>query len=158
MGDSEDDAPLEVNKVEGPRVRRVVWLENERGDRLGYAVSWWNQEALAASLPDPKRPIGGNMAATRLDLHREIITVHYGPCPELEKHFGMEGHVDPLGASNINFWNRYYLMWRGGKAICMIYEVFSPILSKWMGSPFLSDATLETILKDNQEKEKLEEK
>lgn len=41
--DGEPMLPLAL-EVPGPLLCRQVWLTNERGERLGYAASWWNVE------------------------------------------------------------------------------------------------------------------
>lgn len=127
VGDGTDRAPEQVALIGKPRVRRRVWLNNERGDRLGYAVSWWAAADADQFLPDKHRPIGGNMATARLDVYRELVCVMRGVCPSLAREFGCED------ADSRELWCRYYVMWRGGRALNLIYECFSPVLERWMG-------------------------
>ena len=70
----------------GALARRRVWLESARGERLGYAVSWWRGADLDQLLPgsDAARPIGGAIAATKLDVHRELLAVVRGHNAALE--------------------------------------------------------------------------
>jgi chorismate-pyruvate lyase len=70
----------------GALARRRVWLESARGERLGYAVSWWRGADLDELLPgaDAARPIGGAIAATKLDVHRELLSVVRGHNAALE--------------------------------------------------------------------------
>jgi len=41
IGEDQDNAPEELREINQPRNRRQVWLRNTRGERLGYAASWW---------------------------------------------------------------------------------------------------------------------
>ena len=70
--DREETAPDALSLIETPRVRRQVWLENEAGERLGYAVSWWNEADVATHLPDQRVPIGRTLASKRTETFREI--------------------------------------------------------------------------------------
>ncbi len=47
-----------------------------------------------------------------------------GNQPELEEAFGCPGP----------FWGRYYLFWKGGRPLTLIYEVFSHSLDAYLGS------------------------
>ncbi|NET38640.1 MAG: DUF98 domain-containing protein, partial [Cyanothece sp. SIO1E1] len=49
--------------------------------------------------------------------------VHYGHSLGLETAFGQAGP----------FWGRYYLFWHNGQPLTLIYEVFSPYLTRYLG-------------------------
>jgi chorismate lyase len=153
MDDVPDDdptAPPSVLSLPSPRVRRVVWLDNARGERLGYAASWWGKADADAFLPDKDRPIGGNMATAKLDVFRELVSVVRGRCPRLGAEFaagggageetaaaaatsvGGGGGGSDVGAQQ-DIWARTYVMWRGGRPLNVIYEAFSPSLARYMG-------------------------
>lgn len=139
--------PVECTQLlQAPLVRRKVWLMNERSERLGYAVSWWNKQDSEAFLLDKNRPIGGNMATSHLDVYREVLEVNYGKNQELQNSFN-DGSITFVPSTAIvamnsgtslsqGLWCRYYLMWRNGKPLNLIYEVFSPRLEKYIGPYF----------------------
>ena len=62
--------------------------------------------------------------AQRTELYREIKRVFLGNQPELEEAFGCSGP----------FWGRYYLFWKDGRPLTLIYEVFSHSLDAYLGS------------------------
>lgn len=72
------EAPAEAVRHFGgsPCVRRRVLLRNEGGLVYGYAVSWWSVEGYRRVMADASRPIGGNMANARLEVHRDISQVY----------------------------------------------------------------------------------
>jgi chorismate lyase len=39
------------------------------------------------------------------------------------------------------YWGRHYLFWKDGKPLTLIYEVFSPTLSMFLGPPIPSPIT-----------------
>jgi chorismate--pyruvate lyase len=125
--------PAEVAAFLGPApLQRDVWLSNARGDRLGHAVSWWASADFAAFLPDPSRPIGSSMAAARLEVYRELLSVRCGSSSGLEAAFGSglpASHTRPA-----RLWERTYAMWHGGRRITVIRETFSPSLEQWLGN------------------------
>ncbi|MHC5832457.1 MAG: chorismate pyruvate-lyase family protein, partial [Nostoc sp.] len=41
------------------------------------------------------------------------------------------------------FWGRHYLFWHHGQPLTLIYEVFSPYLTKYLGSMQLSAVNAE---------------
>ena len=49
--------------------------------------------------------------------------MYHGDSPELEKAWGVKGP----------FWARHYIFWVGSCPLCVIYEVFSPRLEKYLG-------------------------
>jgi chorismate lyase len=128
IGDS-SDGTLEdaLRTLDSPRVRRRVWLDNARGERLGYAVSWWAAADVPRFLPDVHAAIGSSWAAQRLESFREILAVtRAGSHAALEAGLGLEAGAGAL-------WGRWYLSWHGGRPVALIYEVFSPRLTRWLG-------------------------
>jgi chorismate--pyruvate lyase len=123
VGNDLDGAPAPIQMVPGPRLRRQVWLRTASGQRLAYATSWWEASHVDDYLQNRSLPIWANLARLRTELYRDIQGIHYGHCPPLEAAFGQPG---PL-------WGRYYLFWHNGKPLTLIYEVFSPYLSKYLG-------------------------
>jgi len=130
-GGSGDGAPPAfLAPIREPRVRRRVWLRTGRGERVGYAVSWWAAPDLAAALPDEAAPIGGALAAARAETFRELLLVTRSA----------GGHADfdaafaaPPGAPQRDLWARWYLLHARGRALCLVHEVFSPALEQWLG-------------------------
>ena len=127
VGSSLDNAPSEVGAIKSPRCRRQVWLRNGRGERLGYAASWIHVDDVGAVFKDTKIPIGKNIMQHKTELYREMISVFCGHSRALEIAFGAPGP----------FWGRSYLFWSGGRPVTFVYEVFSPLLEKYMGKVLL---------------------
>jgi chorismate--pyruvate lyase len=125
MRDAEDDAsgPEDLDLIAAPRVRRCVWLCTERGTRLGYATSWWTARHAHNYLTDAALPIGVNLDRLHCAPHRDIRMVFLAHSPCLEAAFG---HAGP-------FWARDYLMRERDEVLCLIREVFSPILEGPLG-------------------------
>jgi len=178
IGSSLDDAPTCVEQIESPRLRRQVsrkllrgqrippthpalaslpsctfppsqvWLQNTRGERMGYAVSWWNESMVQQHLQDAQLPIWVSLAQRKTETFREVLgkpavfgqdseptasvpstkrvrfaEVYRGSSPELEKEFGHKGP----------FWGRHYFFWREGCPLTLISEVFSPQLVLYLG-------------------------
>lgn len=138
-----DGAPEEVAGIGSPRMRRRVWLTHGGdGTRLGYAVSWWQQDDMRKHMPDASQPIGTAMSTAKLEVHRQLLCVVTGTCPALAAAFS-EPHVRAPDGSTVPpttavatdevLWSRYYIMWKGGVPLCLIYEAFSPALTQWLG-------------------------
>jgi chorismate lyase len=123
VGDDQDGAPEILAVVPGPRLRRQVWLRTASGQRLAYAVSWWEASHVDEYLQNKSLPIWASLARLRTELYRDIQGLHFGHCPALESAFGQVGP----------FWGRHYLFWHRGKPLTLIYEVFSPYLSQYLG-------------------------
>eukprot|EP00890_Picochlorum_soloecismus_P002384 jgi/Picsp_1/3146/NSC_05986-R1_ycf21 gene product len=106
-------------------VRRQVFLRFP--DRLPssyvYATSWWQEDVVNMYLRDKEKPIWVSLSSERTELYREILEVAYGHCPILERHFGCAGP----------FWARTYVFWHNKKPLTVIYEIFSPKLSEFLG-------------------------
>ena len=49
---------------------------------------------------------------------------HSGCAPALEAAWGVRGP----------FWARHYIFWSGAQPLCVIYEVFSPELERFLGA------------------------
>ncbi len=123
VGPEPDGAPEIVKVVPGPRLRRQVWLRTESGQRLAYAVSWWEASHVDEYLQQRSLPIWANLARLRTELYRDVQGLHYGYSQDLELAFGMPGP----------FWGRHYLFWHRGQPLTLIYEVFSPYLQRYLG-------------------------
>jgi chorismate lyase len=115
-------APPEVVELDGPLLRRQVWLRC--GDKtLAWAESWWNQSQADAYLQQRELPIWRSLTANRAELFREVDGLALVAAPWLEQRFGLAGP----------FWSRHYRFFRGGKELTVIREVFSPALEHWLG-------------------------
>lgn len=123
IGMDADEAPPLIQAVPGPRLRRQVWLRTASGQRLAYATSWWEASHVDEYLQNRSLPIWASLARLRTELYRDIQGIHYGHSQPLEDAFGERG---PL-------WGRYYLFWHNGKPLTLIYEVFSPYLTRYLG-------------------------
>lgn len=123
VGMNTDHAPSLIRMVPGPRLRRQVWLRTESGQRLAYATSWWEASHVDEYLQNRSLPIWASLARLRTELYRDIQGIHYGHSQPLEEAFNQQGP----------FWGRHYLFWHHGKPLTMIYEVFSPYLTQYLG-------------------------
>ncbi|MDY6783306.1 MAG: chorismate lyase [Cyanobacteriota bacterium] len=124
IGSGDDGAPQRIQVVPVPRLRRQVWLRTASGQRLAYAVSWWDGDRVDEYLQNRSLPIWDNLASLHSELYRDIQGIHYGCSSELEEAFEEKGP----------FWGRHYLFWHNGQPLTLIYEVFSPYLQKYLGS------------------------
>jgi len=130
IGMSPDGAPPLIQAVPGPRLRRQVWLRTASGQRLAYATSWWENSHVDEYLQNKSLPIWASLARLRTELYRDVQGIEHGDSKALELAFGQPGP----------FWGRYYLFWHHGKPLTLIYEVFSPYLTKYLGpTKMLSD-------------------
>ncbi|NEQ30283.1 MAG: DUF98 domain-containing protein [Leptolyngbya sp. SIO4C5] len=118
-----DGAPALIRMVPGPRLRRQVWLRTASGQRLAYATSWWEASHVDEYLQNRSLPIWASLARLRTELYRDIQGIHYGESAHLEAAFEQEGP----------FWGRHYLFWHDGNPLTLIYEVFSPYLTRYLG-------------------------
>ncbi len=123
VGMDGDRAPLEIQEIPGPRLRRQVWLRTASGQRLAYATSWWNAEHVDEYLQNRSLPIWASLARLRTELYRDIRGVYCGRSPELNRAFDEPGLL----------WGRHYLFWHHGQPLTLIYEVFSPHLQRYLG-------------------------
>jgi chorismate lyase len=123
IGMNTDGAPALIQAVPGPRLRRQVWLRTASGQRLAYATSWWENSHVDEYLQNRSLPIWASLARLRTELYRDVQGLYYGDSKALELAFGQPGP----------FWGRHYLFWHHGEPLTLIYEVFSPYLTKYLG-------------------------
>lgn len=123
IGMDEDNAPSQIQAVPGPRLRRQVWLRTASGQRLAYASSWWDASLVDEYLQNRSLPIWESLSRLHTELYRDVQGIYYGNSTELATSFGQSGP----------FWGRHYLFWHARKPLTLIYEVFSPYLSKYLG-------------------------
>jgi len=122
-----------------PRVRRRVWLEC-RGERIGYACSWWSKHVADRFFDSsPGVAIGETVASSRCEIRRELLSVSRAVGHKLlEEGLGIRSTCsdsNTLGESwgPNELWGRWYVMWREGQVLCLVHEVFSPALCKLLG-------------------------
>lgn len=123
IGMDADAAPDLIQAVPGPRLRRQVWLRTTSGQRLAYATSWWEASHVDEYLQNRSLGIWDSLARLRTELYRDVQGIYYGNCVALESAFEQSGP----------FWGRHYLFWHHGQPLTLIYEVFSPYLTKYLG-------------------------
>jgi chorismate lyase len=124
IGNDLDQAPDQIQVLPAPRLRRQVWLRTASGQRLAYATSWWEASHVDNYLQNRSLPIWASLAQLRTELYRDVQGIYYGNSPELEQAFGQPGP----------FWGRHYLFWHRQQPLTLIYEVFSPYLTRYLGS------------------------
>ena len=114
--------PPETGELAPPLLRRQVWLRC--GPRtLAWAESWWNVTLAERHLQDREQPIWRSLTADRAELFREVDGLALVQAPWLQERFEAVGP----------FWSRRYRFFRGGRALTVIREVFSPALATWLG-------------------------
>ena len=123
-----DGAPGIIQAIPGPRLRRQVWVRTASGQRLLYATSWWEASHVDEYLKNRSLPIWASLTQSRTELYRDVQGIHYGNNEALEAGFNQKGP----------FWGRHYLFWHNGQPLTLIYEVFSPYLTKYLGAMQLS--------------------
>jgi chorismate--pyruvate lyase len=114
--------PPEISELDGPLLRRQVWLRCGE-QTLAWAESWWNQQQADAYLREREQPIWRSLTSKRAELFREVDGLALVNAPWLEQRFGQAGP----------FWSRHYRFFRGGRELTVIREVFSPDLEHWLG-------------------------
>jgi len=115
--------PEEIEDIANPQILRQVWLKSESGERLAYAASWWSSEKVNQYLENRSIPIWDSLSLMHTELYRDIRSIYCGHSDFLEEQFAHKGP----------FWGRHYLFWHHQKPITLIYEVFSPVLKKYLG-------------------------
>jgi chorismate--pyruvate lyase len=123
IGCDRDHAPPIIQVIPGPRLRRQVWLRTASGQRLAYATSWWEASHVDEYLQNRSLPIWASLARLRTELYRDVQGIYCGYSKVLEQEFQQPGP----------FWGRHYLFWHHGQPLTLIYEVFSPYLSRYLG-------------------------
>lgn len=123
IGMSTDQAPAMMQMLPSPRIRRQVWVRTASGQRLYYAASWWEASHVDEYLQNKSLPIWASLARLRTELYRDVQGIYYGNSEALETGFQEKGP----------FWGRHYLFWHHGQPLTLIYEVFSPFLTKYLG-------------------------
>lgn len=120
---ADDGAPGPTKTVPRPHLRRQVWLRTKSGQRLAYATSWWDADHVDEYLQNRSLPIWDSLSHLHTELYRDIQGIYYGHSQALETAFQEKGP----------FWGRHYLFWHDHKPLTLIYEVFSPHLSRYLG-------------------------
>ena len=132
------DAPPEVNDLVAPIMRRCVWLQNERGERLAYAVSWWGESDYARLMPEPHLPIGTSLGTAAMEVLRRIHCVwrcnRPSPGSLGDEMWQSLCQVGTAVDDAIDVWGRTYSLVSGGRTVTVICEVFSPHLSRFIGA------------------------
>ena len=123
-----DGAPDVIQAIPGPRLRRQVWVRTASGQRLLYATSWWEASHVDEYLKNRSLPIWASLTQLRTELYRDVQGIYCGNNEALEVGFQQKGP----------FWGRHYLFWHNGQPLTLIYEVFSPYLTKYLGAMQLS--------------------
>ncbi len=118
-----DGIPETLQVIPAPRIRRQVWLSTASGQRLGYAASWWEVSNFDRHLQEKSLPIWDNLARFRTELFRHIVKIQFGQSAALERGFGEKGP----------FWGRFYYFYFQKRPLTLIFEVFSPYLSHYLG-------------------------
>jgi len=114
--------------------REVDLCDGNDGTPLVYASSWWTEEAATryGILTDTggatSKPVWLHLSDGKTELYREIKRMYLGNSPRLEKAWNVSGP----------FLARHYIFWAGAQPLCVIYEVFSPKLEKFLGAKELT--------------------
>ena len=112
-----EEGPKELNQLNGPLIRRQVWIKNNNKN-LAWAESWWNEEQVNENLKAKEEPIWKNLTQDRSELFREVDRISLVNSNWLEDQFCFKGP----------FWSRNYRFFRDKKPLTIIREVFNPHL------------------------------
>jgi len=85
------EGPKELNQLNGPLIRRQVWIKNNNKN-LAWAESWWNAEQVNENLKAKEEPIWKNLTQDRSELFREVDRISLVNSNWLEDEFCLEVH------------------------------------------------------------------
>ncbi|MDC3041348.1 chorismate lyase [Prochlorococcus sp. AH-736-B08] len=117
------EGPQELNQLNGPLIRRQVWIKNNNKN-LAWAESWWNAEQVSENLKAKEEPIWKNLTQDRSELFREVDRISLVNAKWLEDQFCFKGP----------FWSRNYRFFRDKMPLTVIREVFNPHLESLLGT------------------------
>jgi chorismate lyase len=130
IADDDDNAPSDISLIAAPRIRRQIFLRSSAtGEIFSHATSWWSEATMQKYLKDPSLPIWVSLNQKYTELYRDLKGVYHGKCPNLNGAFG--------NPENDTYWARHYLLWHGGEPITMLYEIYAPAISKYLGASSL---------------------
>jgi len=127
---STQEGPKELNQLNGPLIRRQVWIKSNNKN-LAWAESWWNAEKVSENLKAKEEPIWKNLTQDRSELFREVDRISLVNAKWLEDQFCFKGP----------FWSRNYRFFRDKKPLTIIREVFNPNLETLLGYSGIKEFT-----------------
>jgi len=125
-----EEGPKELNQLNGPLIRRQVWIKN-KNKNLAWAESWWNAEKVNENLKAKEEPIWKNLTQDRSELFREVDRISLVHSNWLEDQFCFKGP----------FWSRNYRFFRDKKPLTIIRELFNPPLESLLGNSGITEFT-----------------
>ena len=75
----------------------------------------------------PRPPVWLKLAETKTELFREVRRIYRGVSPALATAWDLP--------SDTTFWARHYIFWYHRRPLCVIHEVMSPRLERYLGPP-----------------------
>ncbi len=96
-------------------------LHNAAQEPLMVGVSWWNQTQAKRYLDE--RPLGTRLQEDKQELFRELQAVYRGSSERMASLLNQPGP----------FWGRHYMLWADHEPLTLIYEIFSPLLERYLG-------------------------
>nr|YP_009628729.1 hypothetical protein [Acrochaetium secundatum]QBX88512.1 hypothetical protein [Acrochaetium secundatum] len=99
--------------------KRSIWLVSNKDKKI-FAQSYWQIIPQEKSFLNLNKPIGKALIQTEINMHRNLFSIYFGYCNDIEKQFN---HNGPL-------WGRSYKITPGCLSPIFIHEVFSPSLIK----------------------------
>jgi len=127
---STQEGPTELNQLNGPLIRRQVWIKSNNKN-LAWAESWWNADQVSENLKAKEEPIWKNLTQDRSELFREVDRISIVNEKWLEDQFCYKGP----------FWSRNYRFFRDKKPLTIIREVFNPNLETLLGYSGIKEFT-----------------
>ena len=103
---STKEGPKELNQLNGPLIRRQVWIKSNKKN-LAWAESWWNADQVSENLRAKEEPIWKNLTQDRSELFREVDRISLVNAKWLEDQFCFKGP----------FWSRNYRFFREKKTL-----------------------------------------